>query len=206
MSSFDIPTSPPIAENKLTYRIHNQKAHRANAPECRSFTYDHEKGGMTREWADADAFLAWLATEETEKSVELILSEVEQSDSTIWQEQRLYRCARQFTSGKKDWERTTKSERAIPSKKTGCQCHVTIKLYPHTDKVLGKYDDKHNHAIGEENLRFTRLSDNTKEHVMEFARAGVDSNAIVRSDYVACFSTDSYLAKTHAGILHKQEL
>ena len=101
MSSFDIPTSPPIAENKLTYRVHNRKAHRAEAPEHRSFIYDREKGGMTQEWADADAFLAWLATEETEKSVELILSEVERSDSTIWQERHLYRCARQFTAGRK---------------------------------------------------------------------------------------------------------
>ena len=205
MSSFDIPTGPPIAENKLTYCVHNRKARRTEAPERGSFTYDREKGGMTREWADANAFLAWLATEETEKSVELILSKVERLDSTIWRERRLYRCARQFTGRKKDRERTTKSERVIPSKKTDCRCRVTIKLYPHTDKVLGKYDEEHDHAIGEENLRFTRLWDNTKEHVMELAHAGVDSNAIVRSDYVARFSTDGYLAKTCAGILHKQE-
>ena len=77
MSGFDIPTGPSITENKLTYRVHKQKAHCTEAPERGSITHDLEKGGMTWEWADANAFLAWLATEETDKAIELILSEVE---------------------------------------------------------------------------------------------------------------------------------
>ena len=205
MSGFDIPTGPSITENKLTYRVHKQKACRAEAPERGSITHDLEKGGMTREWADADAFLAWLATEETDKAIELILSEVEQSDSPIWWERRVYRCTREFTGGKKHQQKTTKSERVIPSKKTGCRCRLTIKLYPHTDKILGKYDEEHDHAIGDKNLRFTRLSDRTKELVMELARAGVHTKAIVRGDYLAYFLADGDLANTRAGILHKRE-
>ena len=57
MPAFDIPTGPPNAENKLTYCVHKQKACSAEAPKCGSITYNHKKGGMTWEWADADMFL-----------------------------------------------------------------------------------------------------------------------------------------------------
>jgi hypothetical protein len=107
---------------------------------------------MTWEWADTDTFLTWLATEEMEKSIELIVSQVEQSDSPIWWERLVYRCTREYTGGKHDHQRTTQWERLIPLKKTGCQCHLTIKLYLHTDKILGKYNEQHDHMIGDENL------------------------------------------------------
>ena len=146
-------------------------------------------------------FLTWLATKKAEKSIKLIVSQVKRSDSLIWWEQHVYRCAREFTSGMKDWQNITQSERAIPSKKTGCWCTLIIKMYPHTDKILGKYDEEHDHMIGDDNLRFTRLSDTTKELVMELARAGVHAKAIVRGHYVAQCSANGYLAKTRAGIL-----
>ena len=201
MPTFDIPTGPSISENKLAYSVHKRKARHAEAPKRGSFTYDREKGGMTWEWVDANAFLAWLATEENEKSIELVVSKVIQSDSPIWRERRNYRCAREYTGGKMDRQRITQSERTIPSKKTGCRCRLTIKMYPHTDIILGKYDEEHDHTIGDDNLRFTRLSDATRELVMQLARAGVHTKAIVRGDYVAYFSADGYLAKTCAGIL-----
>ena len=98
-----IPTGPTIAENKLTYSVHNWKACRADGPECESFAYDQEKGGMTREWADIDAFLTWLAIKEAKKSIQLIVSQVKQSDLSIWRERCVYRCTREFTGRKKDW-------------------------------------------------------------------------------------------------------
>ena len=76
MPSFEILTGPTIAKNKLTYSVHNWKACRADSPEHGSFAYDQEKGGMTQEWADIDAFLTWLATEEAKKSIQLIVSQV----------------------------------------------------------------------------------------------------------------------------------
>ena len=120
MSTFEILTGPSISENKLTYRVHSRKAPGTDAPKRGSITYNREKGGMTREWADADAFLTWLAAEELEKSIELIVSQVERSDSPIWRERRVYRCAREFTGGKQGRQRTTQWERTIPGKKTGC--------------------------------------------------------------------------------------
>ena len=154
-----------------------------------------------QEWADIDAFLTWLATEEAEKSIQLIVSQVKRSDSSIWRERRVYRCAREFTGRKKDRQNITRLEWAIPLTKTGCRCTLTIKMYLHTDKILGKYNEEHDHTIGDDNLRFTRLSDTTEELVMELARAGVHAKAIVRGHYVDQCSANDYLAKTRAGIL-----
>jgi hypothetical protein len=200
MPAFEIPTGPAVATNKHGYRVHKRKAR--EAPQPGSITYDREKGGMTREWVDADAFLTWLATEEMEKSIELIVSRVERSDSPVWRERRVYQCGREHTGGKRDRPRTTQWERTIPSKKTGCRCRLTIKRYPHTDAILGKYEDQHDHAIGDENLRFTRLSDTTKALVMEMVRTGIDSKAIVRDNYIFHSRSNGYPAKTCAGILY----
>ena len=198
MPAFKIPTGPSITKNKLTYRTHKWKAPCAKAPKCGSITYDREKGGMMREWADADAFLTWLAAEELEKAIELIVSQVERSDSPIWQERRVYQCGREYTGGKHDRQRTTEWERTIPSKKTGCRCCLTIKLYLDTDKILRKYEEQHDHVIGDENLCFTRLSDMTKDLVLDLVRTGVHTKAIVRGDYIVPFPADDYLAKTRA--------
>ena len=197
MPTFEIPTGSSISKNKLTYCIHKQKAPCAKAPKHRSFTYNHEKGGMTHEWADADMFLTWLTAKELEKAMELIVSQVEQLDSLIWQEWHMYQCTREYIGRKyHDCHRTTKWERIIPSK-TGCWCHLTIKLYPDTDKILKKYEEEHDHAIGNENLHFTRLLDMTKELVTNL----VHTKAIVCGDYIVYFLADSYLAKTCLWIL-----
>ena len=83
----------------------------------------------------------------------------------------------------------------IPSKKTGCRCHLTIKLYPDTDKILGKYEEQHDHVIGDENLHFTRLSDTTKDLVTDLVHTGVHTKVIVHGDYIVHFLADGYLAK-----------
>jgi hypothetical protein len=107
MATFNIPTRPPIAKNRLLYHVHKQKAPRAEAPKHRSITYDHKKGGMKQEWADYNVFLDWLATEESMNSMEFILSQVEHSDSLIWQEQHVYWCAQEYSGGKHDQEKIT---------------------------------------------------------------------------------------------------
>src|SRR5882762_7927041 len=122
---------------------------------------------MSWEWANEDAFWAWLAAEEWKHAIELVVSQVEHSKSPIWRERRLLKCVRGFTGGKREYQRTMASERKIPSKKTGCRCRLTVKSYPHTETILGWYEDKHDHPIGDENLRFTRMSDTTKKLVMD---------------------------------------
>ena len=184
MPTFDIPTGPSITENKLAYSTQKRKAPRAAALECGSITYDREKGGLTREWADDNAFFTWLTAEQDEKSIQLIVSQVERSDGPIWWERCVYRCSREHSGGKSKYQKIHQWERAIPSKKTGCRCRLTIKRYPSIDTILGKYEE-HDHALGDDNLRFTRLSDATKALVMEMLRTGIDPQAIVRRYF--CF-------------------
>jgi hypothetical protein len=176
------------------------------APEHRSVTYDHKKGGMKQEWVDYNVFLDWLATEESMNSMEFILSQVEHSDLPIWWEQRVYWCAQEYSGGKHDQEKITERERTIPLKKTGCQCCLTIKHYLHTNTILGKYEDEHDHAIGDENLQFTRLPDTTKALVMDMVCTGIDSKAIVHDKLYFYSWSNSYLAKMCAGIFYTKSL
>ncbi len=207
MSALGIPTGPPITENKHAYHIRKQKAHCAKDPvmtwQHGSITYDRKKAGMMQEWANKDKFLAWLAAKESEKAIELIVSQVEWSDSPIWWEWHMLKCSREYMGGKQDCENVNQWERKIPSKKTGCRCCLTIKRYPHTETILGKYEDQHDHALGDENLQFTRLSDATKELVMQMVHTGVDPKAIVHNYIYFHFRTDSYcLAKMCVQVMH----
>ena len=44
---------------------------------------------MTKEWANEEDLQAWLAAEELDNSIELIVSYIVQSDSPDWQEQHM---------------------------------------------------------------------------------------------------------------------
>ena len=180
MSVLSIPTGPPISENKC---VRKRKSPCAKGPLMSwcvgSITYDREKGGMTHQWDNEQEFLAWHAAEESNKVIELIVSQVLRSDSLIWREWCVFKCSREFTGGKSMYERTTQSERKIPSKKTGCWCSLVIKKYPHTETILGRYIDEHDHMLGDENLRFTRLSDTTRAIVTDMVYMGVEPKTIV---------------------------
>ncbi|KAH9009639.1 hypothetical protein EDB84DRAFT_1245003, partial [Lactarius hengduanensis] len=129
-----------------------------------SITHDRKRGKMTLEWANEEDFLAWLAAEESDQTIELIVSHVAHSDSPLWRARRILKCSREWTGGHSKSGATAPEgrERKIPSKKTGCRCRLTIKLYRHTETILGKYENEHDHPLGDENLRFTWLSDKTR--------------------------------------------
>ena len=101
--------------------------------------YDREKGGMSLEWANKEDFWAWLAAEELEKAIELIVSQIKRSDSLDWWERHMLRCSREFMGGKSKYQKKNEWERKIPLK-TSCQCCLTIKRYPYTETILGRYD------------------------------------------------------------------
>jgi hypothetical protein len=61
-------------------------------------------------------------------------------------------CSHEFTGGKTDYQNKYQQDRKIPSKKTGCRCHLTIKRYLQTDAILGKYQEEHDHPLGDDNL------------------------------------------------------
>ena len=80
-------------------------------------------------------------------------------------------------------------ERKILSKKTGCRCRLMIKFHQHTDTILGRYVDMHDHPLGDKNLRFTRLTDRTRDLVMEMVCQGIESKAIVSNNLSVAYLT-----------------
>ena len=183
MASFDIPSGPPITERGCTYLVSEAKVHRGKCPTTMppygSITYDHKKGEMPLEWSNEDEFLVWLAAEEHEKTIKFIVSVTEEADSPNWRAWCTFRCSREFSGGKPERENVHQWDRKIPSMKTGCQCRLVVKWYPHTKTILGKYKGQHDHALGDENLRFLRLSDGIRNLVMDMIRKGTDPKVIV---------------------------
>ena len=91
----------------------------------------------------------------------------------------MLRCLREFTGGKWDYQNGNQWERKIPSKKTGCQCCVTVKQYPQMEVMLGKYEGQHDHLLGDDNLRFIRLSGKIRDLVMDMVYIDINSKTIV---------------------------
>src|SRR6266851_5951959 len=71
--------------------------------------------------------------------------------------------------------------RKIDSKKTGCHCQVIIKLYPHTDTILGNYRNAHDHEVGSDNIAYTRMSGVAREQIKSMLVQKVDHKEIVRN-------------------------
>jgi hypothetical protein len=196
MPTFDIPTGPAITQGSLTYNVAREEACRAKrritTPRKGSLAYDREKAGMTYKWENTEEFLVWLATEQSAKSIELVVSQIEHSNSPEWRERRVLRCSREFMGGKTDYQNKYQRDRKIPSKKTGCRCHLTIKRYPQTDAILGKYQEEHDHPLGDDNLRFLRLSGKIRNLVMDMVYIGVDSKVIVSHRGTIQFRANGY--------------
>ena len=134
---------------------------------------------MPLEWKNKHDFLVWLTTKEHENAIKFIVSVTEGSDSPNWWVQHTYRCLWEFSGGKKDCGTKTQCDCKIPSMKTGCQSHLIIKQYPGTEVILGKYDDCHNHKLGNENLCFLKLSHDNRSMVMDMTCEGTDPKVIV---------------------------
>jgi hypothetical protein len=191
MPTFEIAVGPAITENLRTFRTTDRRLIEdpATSNRCGSITYDRKRGKWPLEWANEEEFLAWRAAEESDNSIELIVSHVAHSDSPLWRERRILRCSREWTGGwhKSGSTASGEQDRKIPSKKTGCRCCLTIKLYRHTDTILGKYETEHDHPLGDENLRFTRLSDGTRDLVMAMVHTRIDAKAIVSNNLFAAY-------------------
>jgi hypothetical protein len=79
-------------------------------------------------------------------------------------ERQVYVCLRQMSGGQKKYEKKNPGWHCkIDSKKTGCHCRVAIKLYPHTDTILGNYTNTHDHEIGSNNIAYMRISGIARE-------------------------------------------
>ena len=131
------------------------------------------------EWSDLATFNAWRREEELHYSIELIASRV-RSRGTFWTQNQLYVCSRQLSGGRKEHEKKKPDwNRKIGSKKTGCRCRVIIKLYPHTDTILGNYRNEHDHEVGSDNIAYTRMSGVVWEQIKSMLVQKVDQKEIV---------------------------
>lgn len=145
-----------------------------------SFNYDREHG-FPLEWSNLAAFDAWRREEQLRYSIELIASTVKRG-GPLWTEYRLYVCSHQLSGGRKQYEKKNPDwKRKIDSKKTGCRCRVTIKLYPHTDTILGHYTNTHDHEIGSGNIAYTRMTGVAREQIRSMLVQKVDHKEIVRN-------------------------
>ena len=99
----------------------------------------------------------------------------------------MYRCSQEFSGRIHAKQDQVQSNWKILTKKTGHQYHLTIKMYLHTKTILGKYEGQHDHALGDDNLRFLRLLDGIRVHLMEMIHMGMDSKAIVSVTKIILF-------------------
>ena len=187
MLMFEIAVGPPIAENLRTYRTPSTDRRLAEDPATTlrygSIVHDRKHRKMSSKWKNEQSFLEWLAAKESKHSIELIVSNIAHSDSLLWWERRILRCLCKYTGGRLDWTSGTPApeewNRKILSKKTGCRCRLMLKFYRHTEVILGNYESKHDHLLGDENLRFTQLTDRTKDLAMVMVSMGIDAKMIV---------------------------
>ena len=71
----------------------------------------------------------------------------------------------------------------------GCRCWLTIKFYQHTDMNLERYEDAHDHPLGDKNSRFTWLTDRTRDLVVEMVCQGIESKVIVSNNLSVAYLT-----------------
>ncbi|KLO10303.1 hypothetical protein SCHPADRAFT_800198, partial [Schizopora paradoxa] len=121
-------------------------------------------------------FTAWLEREKDEHSIELLLRNRTVSRTGAYTIKKHYICARNNKHDKKKAPRSSlaASNRKKSTKRTGCECALTIKTYPDTECVLGRYTSSHSHELGNANLRFTRLSESARAQIATLLRLGIE--------------------------------
>ena len=144
-----------------------------------SFNWDREKGEFNIEWANLAAFETWRREEEQMYSIEFAASTT-QPRTSLYTRHQLFVCGREASRGEVSYEKKNPdSERKIGTKKTGCGCHIWIKLYPHTSTILGCYVAEHDHEIGFANITYTRLSGSARERIKAMLTQKVEHHEIV---------------------------
>ncbi|KAF8134712.1 hypothetical protein K438DRAFT_1522180, partial [Mycena galopus ATCC 62051] len=136
-----------------------------------SFEWDLERNYKLR-WPSWEAMKVWMKAESLDKSIELIWKESppRHSNNTVWLETHVYVCTRQGSGGKSTYQPKHNWERKIDSKRIGCPCRLTVKMYPGTSEVLGYYKEDHSHATGDANLKYMCLDVETHQEIEKYLR------------------------------------
>ncbi len=77
-------------------------------------------------------------------------------NSALYSKGEIFCCVHNKTGGKKHYLKKIACERKIDSRQIegGCPCSIQIKMYPHTDTILGRYNPNHFYPVGKDNLRY----------------------------------------------------
>lgn len=166
-------------------------AYNSDVPSSQSLSYgDYQRdvatGKYNKCWDSLLSFQTWLKDEECTKLIEFRRKERRLNtgqSSGGWTEMSYFVCARQGTGGKKPYiKKHPDRGRKVPVKRCedGCSCRLVVKSYPNTSAVLGTYQPTHSHPIGEENARFTRLSNEVRERIAGRLMKGILPDNTVR--------------------------
>jgi len=144
-----------------------------------NFVSDSQSGRYNKSWNSWEEFLSFLNQEQAVNSIELRRVS-STTGAECYLERIVYVCARYGTGGNKDYDKKHPEwSRKVPTKATDCPCSLKVKKYHDTSIILGKYHGNHNHPLGVDNLRFTRISDATRDWIAGMVRMKVKSDHIV---------------------------
>ncbi|KAF7314204.1 SWIM-type domain-containing protein [Mycena kentingensis (nom. inval.)] len=163
--------------------------------------FDHDRAhGYDLEWENRGHFEAWLSELRRSKALEFRRRTNEPCEASVktWLRRETYRCTRDGDS------RKTKRERKRPEQKSkqfqkelegGCPALITIKTYPGTTRILGRYRDTHSHDDGSANLPYMTLSKGVHVEISKQVHAGVPRREIHKN------LQSSSLEESHVGVL-----
>lgn len=146
-----------------------------------SFKYDLENDYRLR-WSSMAEMNNWRRSEQDTRCIELRCKDVRDNlstDNPIWLKNYIYVCSRNGTGGRSKYKRKTDRQYKLPSKRVPCACRLIVKTYPGTEEVLGKYSQRHSHALGPHNLKFTRLREEDRIEIESLLRLGVSARKVV---------------------------
>jgi hypothetical protein len=122
-----------------------------------SITYDQEENSYNLEWESRADFNEWLTHKQMAIGIEIRISKTRKSKShNLYSTRETLCCVCNATGGKSHYVKKTMHKRKIDSKQIegGCPCFIQIKMYPHTNTILGKYHHDHSHPTGKDNLKY----------------------------------------------------
>ncbi|KAF5333556.1 hypothetical protein D9611_002587 [Ephemerocybe angulata] len=133
------------------------------------------------EWPSLEKAKEWMARETEEKLFSFSAKEPRRPNKKgvgKWVTKHIYMCSRGKVCGSSRYVKKHDRDRKVPNKRTGCGCRLTLTVL--MDKtVIGLYVPDHNHELGAENARFTRMSSKSRQEIEGMLRMGIDPTRVL---------------------------
>jgi hypothetical protein len=154
---------------------------KSRRPTTRGSFASDRANGYSLHWPTWQDFEVWLKREQRDHGIEFVRKNIRKAGPNLpWMERHEFVCTRQGAgSAPRYTPKHPERKRNVPSKRSGCPCRLTVKTYPGSQEVLGMYNEEHTHDIGNENLRFTRLSKEVRDRIVQLLQLGVENEQIV---------------------------